>query len=101
MLWFVIIGVFCTRTGEEIISMSEKIVDITISNAERIGVIRNKAVFLDGKTGNLSSYGDTIAYLSKLMEHIIHSILLFAGTILLLNTFVNIKSNLYIWGLLH
>ncbi len=85
LLMIVCIIYFATRTGEEIIKMSDDTMNFIFSKMDQLGFIENTIQSFDGKTSEITSYGAEIGYWAKAMEHWIHSILFFILTIVTMN----------------
>ncbi len=85
LLMIVCIVYFATRTGEEIIKMSDDTMNFIFSKMDQLGFIENTIQSYDGKTSEITSYGAEIGYWAKAMEHWIHSVLFFILTIVTMN----------------
>ena len=85
LLMIVCIIYFATRTGEEIIKMSDDTMNFIFSKMDKLGFIENTIQSYDGKTSEITSYGAEIGYWAQAMQHWIHSILFFILTIVTMN----------------
>lgn len=77
VLWSVIIFVFASQDGNRVIELSYRFSEYLISIAERFNFIDKSTMMENGKSAGLSTYGDTIKYISKHMENFIHTCLFF------------------------
>lgn len=85
LLMILCICYFATRTGEQIIKMSDDSMNFIFSKMEKLGFIENIIQSYDGKTSEITSYGAEVGYWAKAMEHWIHSILFFIFTVVTLS----------------
>lgn len=81
VLMILTIGYFATRTGEQIIQMSDNTMNFIFSKMDQLGFIEDTIQVYDGKTSEITGYGAEVGYWAKAMEHWIHSILFFILTL--------------------
>ena len=82
LLMVFFISYFATRTGEQIIQMSDNSMNYIFSKMEQFGFLEDTIQVFDGKTSDeMTGHGAEIGYWAKAMEHWIHSIFFFILTI--------------------
>ncbi len=71
--WCAIIGIFNTKTGEEIIAVIEKIFEFIIIKLGKLGLIQNEAAMYNNNTIDISFYETQIRFLSLQMKYWVQS----------------------------
>ena len=80
--WLVIVGLFAIQNGETIVELSENYVAKAVEKSTMIGMLEGSSANIIEKSASISNYDAEIDYWVSMMEHYIHAILFFMGTLL-------------------
>lgn len=81
-LWIGTVGAFALQDGEAIVELSERYVASAVETSDFLGALENHSGRAMDKSAGILLQEGQVAYYSRMMQHYIHGLLFFTGTVL-------------------